>query len=224
MAIKVSAEKLLEVGAHFGHQRRRWNPKMEEYMHDTVDNVFVFDLIQTRDRLEEALSFLQKSKAEGKKILLVATKKQIKDRVKDLADKTGIYYVDERWLGGTLTNFKQIRKSIEKLWALEEEHKNAKALGYTKKERLDLSRDIEKLHRKFGGILQMEEIPDVLVVVDTHRETSAVKEAKMLEIPVVGIVDSNADPEPIDYVIPMNDDATATLEYFIDLLEDTLSK
>lgn len=223
MAINVSAEKLLEAGAHFGHQRRRWNPKMEPFMHDTVDGVFVFDLIQTRDRLEEALRYLQKVKLEGKKILLVATKKQIKDKVKSLAEKTGIFYVDERWLGGTLTNFKQIRKSIEKLSALEEELRNAKALGYTKKERLDLSRDIEKLKRKFGGILQMEETPDVMVVVDTHRESSAVKEANMLEIPIVGIVDSNAEPDPIDYVIPMNDDATAALEYFMDLLEVALT-
>lgn len=222
MAINISAEKLLEVGAHFGHQKRRWNPKMEPFMHDTVDGVFVFDLIKTRDSLEEALKYLQKAKSEGKSILLVATKKQIKERVRGLAEKTGIFYVDERWLGGTLTNFKQIRASIQKLFDLEEELKKAKSLGYTKKERLELSRDIEKMRRKFGGILKMEAPPDVMVVVDTHRESLAVKEANSLGIPVVGIVDSNADPEVVDYVIPMNDDATAALEYFMDLLEEAL--
>lgn len=222
MAIQISLEKLLESGAHFGHQMRRWNPQMSEYMHAVKDGVYVFDLIKTQQKLEEALEVLSKAAADKKSILLVGTKKQFKDAVVTLGQETGIFYVNERWLGGTLTNFTQVQRSIQTLADLEKIQENALALGYTKKERLLMQRKMEKLKKSFGGILTMKGFPDLMVVLDTHHEYGALREARRLKIPVIGIVDSNADPSLVDWPIPMNDDASGAVNYVLDLMKQAI--
>ena len=218
MSIKVSAEKLLEAGAHFGHQARRWNPKMKQYIYGAQDGVHVFDLIKTKELLEEALSVLKEASKEGKVILFVGCKKQARDKTKEVAEAAGSSYVVERWLGGTLSNFDQIKKSIKKMDDLKEKMASGEFVKYTKKERLLIDREILRLERFFGGLKGLDKIPDFLVVVDTHKETGAVKEASSIGVKVVGIVDSNSDPTVIDYPIPMNDDATKAIEYVLDLM------
>lgn len=222
MAIKVSPEKLLEGGAHFGHQARRWNPKMEEYIYGVQEGVHVFDLFKTQKALEEALEFITKTIAEGRTILLLGTKKQIKDKITELGQKTKVPYVTERWLGGTLSNFEQIQKSVKKLAEIKEGFETGKFNKYTKKERLLLDREKERLERFFGGIADLNKVPDVLFVVDTHKEKSAIKEALGVNIKIIGIVDTNADPTLIDYPIPMNDDAVKGLTYVVDLIGEAI--
>ena len=220
----IDLEKLLSVGAHFGHQHRRWNPKMEKYMYAVREGIYVFDLIKTKQAMEEALAEITKAKVENKKILIVGAKKQAKEKTKEIAQRHNMWYVTERWLGGTLTNFEQIRKSIDKLEDLRDELKNAKKRGYTKKERLMLERKIEKLENQFGGILGMKELPEFMIIVDTHKEQGAVREANQLGITTVGIVDSNGDPDDVSWAIPMNDDATKSLEYMLDLISEALGE
>ena len=222
--INISLEDLMDAGAHFGHQTKRWNPKMEEHLYGQEDGVHIFDLTKTKPLIEEALEFLAKAAKDGKKILILGTKKQIKDKVAEVAEKIGVAYVNERWLGGTISNFDQIKKSINKM----EEMKENLAAGfynkYTKKERLLIDREIARLERFFGGVKSLTGIPDVLFVVDTKRESAAVREANVKKVPMVGIVDSNADPDPIDYPIPMNDDASKALEYILNLVGQTIEE
>ncbi len=222
MTVKVSAEELLDAGAHFGHQTKRWNPKMEEYLYGNESGVHIFDLTKTKVLLEEALEFLSKSIKEGKGVLILGTKKQIKDKVKAVAEEVGVPYVNERWLGGTISNFPQMKKSLKKL----EEMKTNVVSGfynkYTKKERLLIDREITRLERFFGGIKSLENTPDVLFVIDTKREFGAVREANVKKVPVVGIVDSNSDPDMVDYPIPMNDDASKALEYVLELVKKAI--
>src|SRR5258708_6944940 len=211
----VSLEKLLEVGAHFGHQARRWNPKMEEYLDGVQDGVSVFDLIKTKENLEAALTALKEAKKAGKSILLLGTKKQVQTKIREIAEACGISYINQRFLGGTFTNFDQIKKSIRKLSEMKEKMKNGEYITYTKKEKLLISREIEDLEKKFSGIANMTKLPDVIFIVDTHRENGAVREAIAMKIESVGLVDSNADPNLIDYPIPMNDDANKALDYVL---------
>jgi len=218
MPVKVSLKDLLESGAHFGHQTKRWNPKMEEFLYGSQEGVHVFDLTITKERLEEALSFLTQAAKEGKKILFVCTKKQAKAKAKEVAQATDTYFVTERWLGGTLTNFEQIEKSLKKMAEMKEKMAAGEYNHFTKKERLLLEREITRLERFFGGMSGMEKIPDILVVVDTKREAGVLKEAQKKGVETVGIVDSNADPTEVDYPIPMNDDASKALEYVLDLM------
>lgn len=220
--VNIDLEKLLETGAHFGHQKRRWSPKMEAYMYAIKEGIYVFDLIKTKELLEEALKVISKYSKEGKTIMFVGTKKQVKDKLKEIATEVGMPYVEERWLGGTFTNFDQIKKSGKRLEELKETLKTAKKQGYTKKERLLMQREIEKIERSFGGILDIKDLPDLMIIVDTHREKGAVAEATKSGIPIVGIVDSNADPEPITFPIPMNDDAEEALNYVLDLMKETI--
>ena len=220
--IKVSAEELLERGAHFGHQSKRWNPKMEEYLYGEEGGVHVFDLIKTKKLLEEALEFLKTSTKEGKVILFVGCKKQAQEKTREVAEATGSSYFTERWLGGTLTNFDQMRKSIKKLADMKAGVASGEYNSYTKKERLLIDREIARLERYFGGISKLEKTPDVLVVVDTHKESSAIREANSKGVKVVGIVDSNADPTVITYPIPMNDDASKAIEYVLDLMKEVI--
>ncbi len=222
MTIKVSAEELLEKGAHFGHQSKRWNPKMQEYLYGEEGGVHVFDLIKTKKLLEEALEFLKTSAKEGKVILFVGCKKQAQEKTIEAAEATGSSYFTERWIGGTLTNFDQIKKSIKKLADMKEKTVNGEYASFTKKERLLIDREIVRLERYFGGISKLEKVPDILVVIDTHKEASAIKEATSKGIKIVGIVDSNADPEKIDYPIPMNDDASRAVEYVLDLIKEAM--
>jgi len=216
--INISLEDLMDAGAHFGHQTKRWNPKMEEYLYGQEEGVHIFDLTKTKPLIEEALEFLAKSAKEGKKILILGTKKQIKDKVAEVAEKVGIPYVNERWLGGTVSNFGQMKRSIDKMEEMKENLATGFYNKYTKKEKLLIDREIVRLEKFFGGIKSLTGVPDVLFVIDTKRESAAVREAAERKIPVVGIVDSNADPDLIDYPIPMNDDASKALTYILDLV------
>lgn len=222
MKIKVSLEELLESGAHFGHQTKRWNPKMEEYIYGQENGVHIFDLTKTKPLLEEALTFLTKSVKEGKIILLLGTKKQIKEKVAEVADKAGVPYVNERWLGGIISNFEQIKRSIKKMEEMKANMAEGNYNKFTKKERLLIDREITRLERFFGGIKNLDKIPDVLFVVDTKREAGAVYEANAKKVAVVGITDTNSDPDLVDYPIPMNDDASRALEYVLDLVKEAI--
>ncbi len=216
--VKVSLDQLLESGAHFGHQTRRWNPKMGEYLYGQENGVHVFDLTKTKPLLEEALEFIKKSASEGKIILLLGTKKQIKDKLAEVAEKAGTPYVNERWLGGTISNFPQMKRSLKKLEEMKVNMAEGAYKKYTKKERLLIEREIERLERFFGGIKNLTDIPQILFIIDTKREAGAVREANTGKVTTIGIVDSNSDPEVIDYPIPMNDDASKALEYVLELV------
>lgn len=222
MSVNISLEKLIESGAHFGHQSRRWNPKMEEYLYGVQDGVHVFDLTKTKAELETALDFLTTSAKEGKVILFLGTKKQAKLKIKEVAEELGAPYVNERWLGGTMTNFEQIKKSIDKLKKMKEEKASGEYKKFTKKERGLLDREIERLERFFGGITGLTEIPSVIFVIDIKREAGALIEANQAGLTSVAIVDSNCDPTEVDYPIPMNDDATQALEYVLDLAKEAI--
>lgn len=222
MAINVSLKELLERGAHFGHQTRRWNPKMEKYLYGAQEGVHIFDLTRTKEELVKALEVLRQASKDGKDILFVGTKKQCREKIIEVGKASGSFYVSERWLGGTLTNFDQIRKSITKLADMKEKMSSGEYDKFTKKERLLLEREIARLDRFFGGMADVEQIPQLLVVVDIRREHAAVKEANKAGVELVGIVDSNSDPTPVDYPIPMNDDATKALEYVLDLMKEAV--
>lgn len=224
MATSVSLDKLLEAGAHFGHQARRWNPKMAPYLYGVQEGVHVFDLTKTKPLLEEALEFLKKSHAEGKVILFLGTKKQVKEKVEEVAINCGCPYVSERWLGGTFSNFDQIKRSLDKLADMKAKKASGQFDKFTKKERLLIDREITRLERFFGGITSLEKLPDVIIVMDSHKETGAVNEARKAGITIVGIVDSNSDPNLVDYPIPMNDDAQSALEYVLELMGKAISE
>lgn len=221
--IDISLEKLLETGAHFGHQTRRWNPKMAPYIYGVKEGVSIFDLVKTKTALEEALDVLAKAVESGKLVLLVGTKSQVKDKLKEVALALNVPFVDERWLGGTLTNFDQIKASVRKLAEMTDKREKGEYKEFTKKERLLIDREIEKLEKKVGGLAGLTRLPDLMFVVDTHKETSAVREAARMGVEIVGITDSNADPALIDWPIPMNDDASAALEYVLDLVKEAMS-
>ena len=221
---EISLKELIESGAHFGHQSRRWNPKMAEYLYGVQEGVHIFDLTKTKKCLEEALEFLTKSSLEGKVIVLVGTKKQAKEKVREVAEKVGFPYVSERWLGGTLTNFEQIKRSIDKLAKMKEEKASGAYQKFTKKERLLLQREIDRLERFLGGLSGLTVMPDILVIIDTHKEAGVIKEAVRKGLTTVGIVDSNSDPTVVDYPIPMNDDATKAIEYVIEKVGDAISE
>lgn len=224
MTINISLEKLMDTGAHYGHQTRRWNPKMEEYLYTSENGVHIFDLVKTKEALEEALDFLETASKEGKKIVFVGTKKQAKEAATACAKEAGCYYVNERWLGGTLTNFEQIKKSLKKMDDLREDKKTGALNKFTKKERLLIDREIDRLERFFGGLQGLDRAPDVLIIVDVKKEKGACLEAKGKETQVIGIVDSNSDPDLVDFPIPMNDDATHALEYVLELMKETIIK
>ena len=212
----------MESGAHFGHQTKRWNPKMEEYIYGSENGVHIFDLTKTKPLLEAALEFLTKSAKEGKTILILGTKKQIKDKVIEVAQAAGVPYVAERWLGGTISNFGQMKKSLKKLEEMKANMASGAYNKFTKKERLLIDREITRLERFFGGVTTLTNIPDVLFIIDTKHEAGAVYEASAGKVPVIGIVDSNSDPDLITYPIPMNDDASKALDYVLELVKDAI--
>jgi small subunit ribosomal protein S2 len=224
MKIKVSLKKLVETGAHFGHQTRRWNPKMADFLYGEQDGVHVFDLTKTKEKLEEVLDVLETAAKEGKIVLFVGTKKQVKEKIKKVAEEVGYPYVIERWLGGTITNFEQILKSIKKLTEMKASKEKGEYKKFTKKERLLIDREIDRLERFFGGMVDLTEVPDILFVVDTKREAGAIKEAQKKGITTIAIVDSNCDPTQVDYPIPMNDDATQALDYVLSLMQEAILK
>ncbi len=222
MAVKISLDELVQRGAHYGHQSRRWNPKMQEYLYTVQEGVHIFDLTKTRQKLEEALKYLKTAKKEGKVILFVGTKKQAQEKVKEVASDLGYPYITERWLGGLITNFEQIKKSIKKLIDMRKAKEVGEYKMYTKKEQLLLDREIERLNRFFGGLVKLDKLPEVLFVLDVKKESTAISEAKKKGVITVAVVDSNCDPTGIDYVIPMNDDAHKAIDYVMDLIHQTL--
>ena len=214
-----SMRQLLEAGVHFGHQAHRWNPKMGEYIFGVRNNIHIIDLAQTVPMLHRALQAVSDTVAKGGRILFVGTKRQAQDVIADAAKRSAQYYVNSRWLGGTLTNWKTISGSIARLRKLDEMLSSAEAAGgYTKKERLTMQRERDKLDRALGGIKDMGGVPDLLFVIDTNKEDIAIKEAKRLNIPVAAVVDTNCDPGGIDFVVPGNDDASRALVLYCDLI------
>ncbi|MFC5583514.1 30S ribosomal protein S2 [Nitratireductor kimnyeongensis] len=213
----ISMRQLLEAGVHFGHQTHRWNPKMSNYIFGARNNVHIIDLSQTVPLMHQALKVVSDTVAKGGRILFVGTKRQASEIVADSAKRSAQYYVNARWLGGMLTNWKTISHSIQRLRKLDE-LLASDAQGFTKKERLNLEREREKLDRALGGIRDMGSTPDLMFVIDTNKEAIAVQEAKRLGIPVVAIVDSNCDPDVVDYPIPGNDDAARALALYCDLV------
>lgn len=203
----VSMKQLLEAGVHFGHQTRRWNPKMAPYIFTERNGIYIIDLQKTVKKLEEAYNFVRDLSVEGKSVLFVGTKKQAQDSVKEEAERAGAYYVNARWLGGMLTNFTTIRTRIERLKQLRTMEEDGTFELLPKKEVVKLNLEIEKLEKFLGGIKDMKEIPGALFIIDPRKERIAVAEAKKLGIPIVAIVDTNCDPDEVDYVIPGNDDA-----------------
>ncbi|HEY6994404.1 MAG TPA: 30S ribosomal protein S2 [Xanthobacteraceae bacterium] len=213
-----SMRQLLEAGVHFGHQAHRWNPKMAEYIFGTRNNIHIIDLAQSVPMMHRALQAVSDAVANGGRILFVGTKRQAQDAIADAAKKSAQYYVNSRWLGGTLTNWKTISQSISRLRKLDEMLSSGEAQGYTKKERLTLQRERDKLDRALGGIKDMGGLPDLLFVIDTNKEDIAIKEARRLGVPVAAIVDTNSDPDGITYVVPGNDDASRAITLYCDLV------
>ena len=203
----VSMKQLLESGVHFGHATRRWNPKMAKYIYTSRNGIYIIDLQKTANEIENAYKALFDIVANGGKVLFVGTKKQAQEAVKEEALRCGHYYVDQRWLGGTLTNFKTIRHSIKRLQDLYKMEETGMFEKYTKKEVSKFKHEIEKLEKFLSGIKDMKKVPDALFIVDPRKERNAILEARKLNIPVFGIVDTNCDPDDVDYVIPANDDA-----------------
>lgn len=222
--IKVSVEKLFELGAHFGHQKSRFHPKAKDFIYSEEGDVLVFDLPKTKHLIIDALDFLAKVAKEKGEILFLGTKKQIKSKIKEVAQLSGDHFVNERWLGGTLTNFSQIQKSLDKLRDLKEKKAKGEFNEYTKKERLLIDREIDRLESLFGGLSEIKKLPSALVVVDIKREKTAVSEAKKTGVPVVAVVDSNSDPNLVDYPIPMNDDSAEAVGYVLDLISEVVKQ
>ncbi|QND47081.1 30S ribosomal protein S2 [Rhizobium lusitanum] len=212
-----SMRQLLEAGIHFGHQTHRWNPKMKPYIFGDRNNIHIIDLAQTVPLLSRALQVVSDTVARGGRVLFVGTKRQASELIADSAKRSAQYYVNARWLGGMMTNWKTISNSIQRLRKLDE-ILNGDAQGFTKKERLNLEREREKLDKALGGIRDMGGTPDLMFIIDTNKEKIAIDEAKRLGIPVVAIIDSNCDPDLIDYPIPGNDDASRAIALYCDLI------
>jgi small subunit ribosomal protein S2 len=213
---------LLETGVHFGHRTRRWNPKMRPYIFTERNGVHIIDLQKTLTALEQAVKVTRETVANGGTILFVGTKQQAQEVIAHEAQRCGMPYVNQRWLGGTLTNWRTIRRRIDDLLELEERQARGDFERLTKLEALRVQREIARLNARLGGIKQMRQLPNLLYVVDVHREATAVKEANILDIPVIAIVDTNCDPDPIDYVIPGNDDAIRAIRLITGLIADAV--
>ena len=218
----VAMKQLLEAGVHFGHQTRRWDPKMAEYIFQARNGIHIIDLQKTSKKLDEAYAFLKEQAEAGKTVLFVGTKKQAQECVKEAAEKSGMYYVDQRWLGGMLTNFDTIRTRVQRLKDLEKMQEDGTFDVLPKKEVILLKKEMEKLERNLGGIKDMEEIPGVIFLVDPKKEHIAVLEAKKLGIPVIGLIDTNCNPEEVDYAIPGNDDAIRAVKLITDVMANAI--
>jgi len=214
--------QLLEAGVHFGHHTRRWNPKMQPYLFGVRNGVHIIDLEQTVPLLARALQAVRDTVAGGGRVLFVGTKRQAQEPVADAARRCGQYFVNHRWLGGMLTNFKTISGSIKRLRELDEKMSNSSSGGLTKRELLELSRDHEKLERALGGIKEMGGLPDLIFVIDTNKEKIAIEEANKLNIPVIAVIDSNSSPEGITYPVPGNDDAIRAIHTYCDLVSNAV--
>ena len=218
----VAMKQLLEAGVHFGHQTRRWDPKMAEYIFQARNGIHIIDLQKTSKKLDEAYKFVKEQAEEGKKVLFVGTKKQAQECIKEAAQKCNMYYVDQRWLGGMLTNFKTIQGRVKRLRDLEEMSQDGTFDVLPKKEVSGLRNEMEKLEKNLGGIKDMKEMPGVMFVVDPKKERIAILEARKLGIPVVGLVDTNCNPEDVDYAIPGNDDAIRAVKLIADVIANAV--
>ncbi len=218
----VSMKQLLEAGVHFGHQTRRWNPKMAPYIFAERNGIYIIDLQQTLGLVDEAYDFMRKVGETGRPVLFVGTKKQAQAAIRDEAERCGMYFVNERWLGGMLTNHKTISKRIERLAEIRQMQEDGTINKYAKKEALKLVAEADKLEKYLGGIKNMKGMPAAIFVVDPKKEKIAVKEAKILGIPVVGMVDTNCDPDDVDYVIPANDDAIRAVKLITSCMADAI--
>ena len=220
----VSMNYLLEAGVHFGHQKRRWNPKMKEYIFTTRDDIYIIDLQKTSKKIDEAYKALKEIAENGGKVLFVGTKKQAQEAAEECANRTNMYFVNERWLGGTLTNFKTIRSRIKRLEEIEKMEQDGTFDVLPKKEVIQIKKEYEKLNKNLRGIRNMKKAPDAMIIVDPRKEEIAIKEAHILGIPVFGIVDTNCDPDMVDYVIPGNDDAVRSVKLMIGALANAISE
>lgn len=218
----ISMKQLLEAGVHFGHQTRRWNPKMAEYIFAERNGIYIIDLQKTVKKVDDAYFAVREIIEDGGEILFVGTKKQAQDSIKEEAERCGMYYVNQRWLGGMLTNFKTIRTRIERLKELEKMEEDGTFEVLPKKEVANLKLEKEKLEKNLGGIKEMNRIPDVIFIVDPRKERIAIQEAHILGIPIVAIVDTNCDPEEVDYVIPGNDDAIRAVKLIVAKVADAV--
>ena len=218
----ISMKQLLEAGVHFGHQTRRWNPKMAPYIFTERNGIYIIDLQKTVKKIDEAYMFVRDVAIDGKDILFVGTKKQAQESIESEAKRCGMYFVNNRWLGGTLTNFRTIRTRIDKLNEIDKMEKDGKFDLLPKKEVIKLMAEREKLEKNLGGIREMKKLPGALFVVDPRKEHIAVAEARILGIPIVGIVDTNCDPDEIDYVIPGNDDAIRAVKLIAGKIADAV--
>ena len=220
----VSMNYLLEAGVHFGHQRRRWNPKMKEYIYTTRDDIYIIDLQKTVKKLEEAYEAMKEIAQNGGTVLFVGTKKQAQEAAEESATRTNMYFVNERWLGGTLTNFKTIRSRIRRMEEIEKMEQEGIFEMLPKKEVIQIKKEYDKLNKNLRGIREMKKMPQALVIVDPRKEEIAIKEAHILGIPVFGIVDTNCDPDMVDYVIPGNDDAVRAVKLLIGALTNAIAE
>ena len=218
----ISMKQLLEAGVHFGHQTRRWNPKMAQYIFTERNGIYIIDLQKTVKKVDEAYMFIRDIALDGKEVLFVGTKKQAQESIEAEAKRCGMYFVNNRWLGGTLTNFRTIRTRIERLNSIDKMEKEGQFDLLPKKEVVKLCAEREKLEKNLGGIREMKKLPGALFVVDPRKEHIAVAEARTLGIPIVGIVDTNCDPDEIDYVIPGNDDAIRAVKLIAGKLADAI--
>ncbi|MGB9790463.1 30S ribosomal protein S2 [Thermotoga caldifontis] len=216
----VTMKQLLEAGAHFGHRTRRWNPKMAPYIYGSRKGIYIIDLQKTLKLIEEACEFVRSKASEGGTMIMVGTKKQAQKVIEEEAKRCGAFYVNNRWLGGLLTNFKTIKSRIDKLVEIEQMEESGELAKLPKKEQSRLRKVLEKLRKNLGGLKGMERLPDIVFVVDPRKEKNAVAEANILGIPVVAIVDTNCDPDPIDYVIPANDDAIRSIKLIVSKIAD----
>eukprot|EP00831_Metopus_contortus_P024044 TRINITY_DN21058_c0_g1_i2.p3 TRINITY_DN21058_c0_g1~~TRINITY_DN21058_c0_g1_i2.p3 ORF type:complete len:316 (+),score=91.18 TRINITY_DN21058_c0_g1_i2:1303-2250(+) len=219
---KINIKDLLEAGCHFGHQTKRWNPKMKDYVYGSQNGISIIDLTKTMHQIAHACNFLQRKVMEGADVLFVGTKRQAQQIIKETAEKTGMYYVSERWMGGTLTNNVTIRKSITRMYEIDELMKSGDTGSLKKKELSSLSRKCEKLHRDLDGIANMKKTPGVMVLVDVCHDDIAIREAQKLNIPIVAICDTNGDPTQVDYPVAANDDAVKSIKVIIDLFADAI--
>ena len=220
----VSMNYLLEAGVHFGHQKRRWNPKMKEFIYTTRDDIYIIDLQKTVKKLEEAYEAMKEIAQNGGSVLFVGTKKQAQEAAEECATRTNMYFVNERWLGGTLTNFKTIRSRIKRMEEIEKMEQEGVFEMLPKKEVIQIKKEYDKLNKNLRGIREMKKMPQALVIVDPRKEEIAIKEARILGIPVFGIVDTNCDPDMVDYVIPGNDDAVRAVKLLIGVLTNAIAE
>ena len=220
----VSMKQLLEAGVHFGHQTRRWNPKMAPYIYTERNGIYIIDLQKTVKKLEEAYAFVRELSANGQSILFVGTKKQAQESIKEEASRCGMYYVNARWLGGMMTNFKTMRTRVDRLNQLKKMQEDGTFDMLPKKEVMKLLGEIEKLEKYLGGVVEMRKLPGALFVVDPRKERNAINEARKLNIPIVAIVDTNCDPDEIDYVIPGNDDAIRAIKLISSVMANAVQE